>query len=138
MPRTTARRQTIASGLAAVAGGAWGAVACGAAFGAVAEALGAPSGTEDGEMVPGLGWNRLTAFLVGVLVGLVAGSLIAVRVSRRWPRTAGTLLAAVGALAVITALAEPSFWRLTALLLVVPALVWAAVLASWRRRVVPR
>ena len=138
MQRASIRGGTVLRALAAIAGGAWGAVACGAAFGVVAQALGAPTGTQDGEMVPGPGWNRLTAFLVGCLVGLVLGSVAAVRISERWPRSFGTVLAVIGALAVIATLAAPAFWPLALPLLVAPALVWAALRARRRSRAAAR
>lgn len=119
--------------LAAIAGGAWGSVAGGALFALLAIALGAPTGTGSGEFFPGPGWNRFTAFMLGLPVGLVLGVWGALRVTEHWPRAFGLPLAVIGALAVITTLIEPSLWDFTFFLFIVPTLPGVAFLI-WRRR----
>jgi MFS family permease len=130
-PRRASRAVTW---LAFVAGGAWGAVGGGALLGWLAAVLGAPSGTDGGEIVPPFGWNRFTMFLLGMPVGFAAGAALAVGGARRWPWLLGVPAAILGAFVLVTAAADPSGWDTLASLLVV--LVPGAVLAAWlvRRR----
>ena len=135
MSRTKAPRRPsqVVRVLVAIAGGAWGALAGATTFALLAIALGAPTGTGSGELIPGPGWNRFTAFLLGLPVGLVVGVWGALRVAQRWPWAVGVPLAVIGALAVVTSLLEPSQWDSTFFLFVVPTLPGIAFLL-WRRR----
>jgi hypothetical protein len=120
--------------LAVVAGGSWGAVAGGMTFGLLATVLGAPTGAGAGEIIPGFGWNRFTAFVAGLPVGCAAGSIVALRASRRWPWLVGLPVGVIGGLVVVTAVADPSQWDSTFYFLIVPVLPGVAFLAWYLRR----
>ena len=114
-------------------GGTWGAVAGGMLLGLVAAALGAPTGTGGGEIVPGPGWNRFTAFLVGLPIGFAAGALTTLNAARRWPWLVGLPVAIVGALVVAGLLADTAQWDTTFFLVLLPAVPGVAFVV-WRLR----
>ena len=124
--------------LAVIAGGSWGAVAGAMLLGSLAAALGAPTGTGAGEIIPGFGWNRFTAFLVGLPIGFAGGALWALRATRRWPWLAGLPVAIVGVLVIITTLSDRSQWDTTFYLMIVPVVPGAAFLVWYLRRSGPR
>ena len=120
--------------LVVIAGGTWGAVAGGFLLGALAAAIGAPTGTGAGEIIPGFGWNRFTAFVIGLPIGFVVGAVVTLRAGRRWPWLVGLPAAIVGALAVVSSIADSSGWDMTFWLLIVPVLPGIAFLAWHLRR----
>jgi MFS family permease len=127
-------RSRLVEALVLVAGGSWGAVAGALLLGLLATALGAPTGTGEGEIIPGLGWNAFTAFVIGLPIGFAAGAVAALRASRRWPWLVGLPVAIIGALVIVTSLADPSQWDATFYFLIVPVLPAVAFLAWYLRR----
>jgi hypothetical protein len=120
--------------LAVIAGGSWGAVAGAMLLALLAAALGAPTGTGAGELIPGFGWNRLTAFVIGLPIGFAGGAMITLRAARRWPWLVGLPMAIVGVLVIVTSLADRSQWDTTFYLLIVPVVPGAACLTWYLRR----
>lgn len=119
---TPRRRRRLVDVLAVIAGGGWGALAGGMLVGLLAAAIGVPVGTGEGELFPAFGWNRFTAFIIGLPIGFAAGAVVALRAARRWPSLVGLPLAMVGALVVVSSLADSSGWDTIFWLLIVPVL----------------
>lgn len=133
--RTSTRRTSrLVDVLAVIAGGGWGALAGGMLVGLLAAALGVPTGTGEGEIIPSFGWNRFTAFILGLPIGCAVGAIVALRAGRRWPWLVGLPLAIVGALVVASSLADSSGWDSIFWLLIVPVLPGVAFLEWYLRR----
>ena len=131
---TQRRVRPVVDVLAVAAGGCWGAVAGGVLLALMAAAVGAPTGTGQGEIIPGFGWNRFTAFLIGLPIGFAVGAMVILRAARRWPLLVGLPAAIVGVLVILTSLTDSSQWDTTFFLFVVPAVPGVAFLVWYFRR----